>query len=189
MRREGTPEAAPEAVRQAVGGGGQSGWRLQMPLKLALGVRGTVAGHRLGALEGGGWVPPPPLPMHPPPPPPPAIVPCASSPSAPDWPVPCACAPVQVEGIEPDLITWNYIVAVSAKTGNWRQAWDFMEDMRLMGVSPNVETYNGLLKGFFRPGFWQEAWEVRALGPGEGGQGLLVDRLGGMPEGALGGQS
>ena len=28
--------------------------RLQMPLRLALGVRGTVAGHRLGALEGGG---------------------------------------------------------------------------------------------------------------------------------------
>ena len=27
--------------------------RLQMPLKLALGVRGTVAGHRLGALAGG----------------------------------------------------------------------------------------------------------------------------------------
>ena len=35
--------------------------RLQMPLRLALGVRGTVAGHRLGALEGV----PPPLPMHP----------------------------------------------------------------------------------------------------------------------------
>ena len=33
-----------------------------MPLKLALGVRETVAGHRLGALEGGV---PPPLPMHP----------------------------------------------------------------------------------------------------------------------------
>ena len=35
--------------------------RLQMPLKLALGVRETVAGHRLGALEGegGGGVPPP----------------------------------------------------------------------------------------------------------------------------------
>jgi hypothetical protein len=27
--------------------------RFQMPLKLALAVRGTVAGHRLGALEGG----------------------------------------------------------------------------------------------------------------------------------------
>ena len=27
--------------------------RLQMPLRLALAVRGTVAGHRLGALEGG----------------------------------------------------------------------------------------------------------------------------------------
>ena len=34
-----------------------------MPLRLALGIRGTVAGRRLGALEGGGGVPPP-LPMH-----------------------------------------------------------------------------------------------------------------------------
>ena len=32
-----------------------------MPLKPALAVRGTVAGHRLGALEGGGGSP---LPMH-----------------------------------------------------------------------------------------------------------------------------
>ena len=40
-----------EEVATAVGGGY---CRLQMPLKPALGVRGTVAGHRLGALEGGG---------------------------------------------------------------------------------------------------------------------------------------
>ena len=46
-----------EEVVKAVGGG--YCW-LQMPLRLALGVRGTVAGHRLGALEGGGGVPPPP---------------------------------------------------------------------------------------------------------------------------------
>ena len=39
-----------EEVAKAVGGGY---CRLQMPLKLALGVRETVAGHRLGALEGG----------------------------------------------------------------------------------------------------------------------------------------
>ena len=57
--REGTSEAAPEAVRQAVGGGCQSGWglgycRLQILLRLAPGVRETVAEHRLGALEGGG---------------------------------------------------------------------------------------------------------------------------------------
>ena len=45
-----------EEVAEAVGGGY---CRVQMPLKLALGVRGTMAGHRLGAL--------PPLPMHPPP--------------------------------------------------------------------------------------------------------------------------
>ena len=30
-----------------------------MPLKPVLGVRGAVAGHRLGALEGGGGLPPP----------------------------------------------------------------------------------------------------------------------------------
>ena len=56
--REEASEAAPEAVRQAVGGGCQAvggGYcRLQMPLKLPLGVRGTVAGHRMGPLERGG---------------------------------------------------------------------------------------------------------------------------------------
>ena len=40
-----------EEVAKAVGGGY---CRLQMPSRLALGVRGTVAGHRLGALEEGG---------------------------------------------------------------------------------------------------------------------------------------
>ena len=44
-----------EEVAKAVGGGY---CRLQMPLRLALGVRGTVAGHRPGALEGGGYLPP-----------------------------------------------------------------------------------------------------------------------------------
>ena len=40
-----------EEVAKAVGGGY---FRLQMPLRLALGVRGTAAGRRLGALERGG---------------------------------------------------------------------------------------------------------------------------------------
>ena len=44
-----------EEVAEAVGGGY---CRLQMPLKPALAVRGTVAGHRLGAVEGGGFLPP-----------------------------------------------------------------------------------------------------------------------------------
>ena len=71
IRREGASEAAPEAVRRAVGavakavGGGYR--RLQMPLKLAFAVRETVAGRRLGALDGGGggrgYLPP--LPTHP----------------------------------------------------------------------------------------------------------------------------
>ena len=68
IRREGASEAVPEAVRRAVGGGCQAVGRgycwLQMPLKLALGVRGTVAGHRLGTVEEGGGVPLP-FPMHP----------------------------------------------------------------------------------------------------------------------------
>ena len=58
-----------EEVSKAVGGGY---CRLQMPLRLALGVRGTVAGHRLGAFEGGGGVTSPPshASLHSPPPPP-----------------------------------------------------------------------------------------------------------------------
>ena len=67
FRRDRTSEAAPEAVRSAVGGGSKAvrgGFcQLQMPLKLAVAVRETVAGHRLGALKGGGV--PPPFPMHP----------------------------------------------------------------------------------------------------------------------------
>ena len=43
-----------EEVAKAVGGGY---CRLQMPLKLALAVREAAAGHRLGALEGGGTPP------------------------------------------------------------------------------------------------------------------------------------
>ena len=46
-----------EEVVKAVGGGY---CQLQMPLRLALGVRGTVAGHRLGALNGGRGASPPP---------------------------------------------------------------------------------------------------------------------------------
>ena len=43
-----------EEVAKAVGGGY---CRLQMPLKLALGVGETVAWHRLGALKGGTSLP------------------------------------------------------------------------------------------------------------------------------------
>ena len=56
-----------EGVAKAVDGGY---CRLRIPLKPALGISGTVAGRRLGALEGGGV--PPPLPMHRCPPPPPS---------------------------------------------------------------------------------------------------------------------
>ena len=45
-----------EEVAEAVGG---DYCRLQMTVKLELGVRETAAGHRLGALEGGGGSPPP----------------------------------------------------------------------------------------------------------------------------------
>ena len=45
-----------EEVAKAVGGGY---CRLQIPLRLALGVRRTVAGQRLGALEGAGATSPP----------------------------------------------------------------------------------------------------------------------------------
>ena len=64
-----------EEVAEAVGGGY---CRLQMPLRPALGVREAAAGHRLGALEGGGGVPRP-LPMHP----------CCTNPPIGPSPTPC----------------------------------------------------------------------------------------------------
>ena len=62
MRTEGTSEVAPEAVREAVGGGCRSGWGRLLSVTSAI-EAGTCcqAGHRLGALEGGL----PPFPMHP----------------------------------------------------------------------------------------------------------------------------
>ena len=50
------PRVLSSEVAKAVGGGY---CRLHMALKLARGVRGTVAGHRLGTIEvGGGMLPP-----------------------------------------------------------------------------------------------------------------------------------
>ena len=54
-----------EEVAKAVGGGY---CRLRMPLKPALGVREPVAGHGLGALEGGGTSPASNASLPPPPP-------------------------------------------------------------------------------------------------------------------------
>ena len=58
IRRAGTSEAAPEAVRQAVRGGCQSGWGRLLSVTNAIepgiAARETVARHRRGALEGGG---------------------------------------------------------------------------------------------------------------------------------------
>ena len=64
-RREGTSEAAPGAVRQAVGGGGQSGWGRLLSVTNAV-----EAGTWRQGDSGIGWAPsrgglPPPLPMHP----------------------------------------------------------------------------------------------------------------------------
>ena len=64
-RPDRRPDRRLEEVAKAIGGGY---CRLQMPFKLALGVRETVAGHRLGALGGGGGgqpLPPPPPLLHP----------------------------------------------------------------------------------------------------------------------------
>ena len=69
MHQKGTqrrPQRRSGRRLEEVAGGGYC--RLQMPLKPALGVSGTVAGHRLGALEGGGGYLPPPSNASPPPP-------------------------------------------------------------------------------------------------------------------------
>ena len=65
VRRQGIFDAAPEAARQAVGGGCQSGWGRLLSVTNAIEPgpwrQETVAGHRLGALEGGGGATSPPF--------------------------------------------------------------------------------------------------------------------------------
>ena len=76
IRREGAAEAAPEAVRQAAGGGCQRGWRR------LLSITNAIEADNCGQRDSGwaiGWAPwrggvPPPLPMHPWEPPPPLTV-------------------------------------------------------------------------------------------------------------------
>ena len=68
IRREGTCEAAPEAVRQAVGRGCQSGWGRLPSVTNAIeagSCRQGDSGWALAGRPGGGWGGvPPPLPMH-----------------------------------------------------------------------------------------------------------------------------
>ena len=81
-----------EEVAKAVGGGY---CRLQMPLSLVLAVRGTVSGHRLGALDivctksppptSPPYLPPPPTPPYPPPPPPLPPPPTSPPPTSPPY--------------------------------------------------------------------------------------------------------
>ena len=63
IRREGTSKAAPQAVRQAVGGGSRSGCGRLLSVTNAIEAgtwrQGDRAGRRLGALGGGGVTPTP----------------------------------------------------------------------------------------------------------------------------------
>ena len=69
MHEKGRDFRGNPRLGQAVGAGCRCGWgadcRLQMPFKLALAVRGPVAGHRLGALREGGGCGFPPFPCIP----------------------------------------------------------------------------------------------------------------------------
>ena len=66
IRREGTPAGARESVRQAIGGGCQSGWGRLLPVTNAVwaGI-GRMGDSGWAGRPGGGGDAPPPLPMHP----------------------------------------------------------------------------------------------------------------------------
>ena len=88
IRREGTSEAAPEAVRQAAGGGCQSGWgRLLWHLPSG---RQWVGIGRAPSRGGGRGYPPLLLPMHPCPHPNPNPIPILAASSSAPFPLPTA---------------------------------------------------------------------------------------------------
>ena len=89
-----------EEVAKAVGGGY---CRLQMPLKLALAVGETVAGRRLGALQGGE---PPPFEFIPDPPPPAPVLLRSALQIGPKAPVDCPGLRLGGPALSPKR-TWN----------------------------------------------------------------------------------
>ena len=56
------------------------------------------------------------------------------------------CSTMQANGVEPDLTTYNCLIASMAHYSLYHEAWGVYCDMLAMGILPDVDTLNHLLK-------------------------------------------
>merc|ERR1719217_1136846 len=58
-------------------------------------------------------------------------------------------------GVEPNVITFNAVMAACAKAGNGKRCEHWLEKMRCAGVQPNSFTYNSAAKPFVAKGDYE----------------------------------
>merc|ERR1719301_409836 len=58
-------------------------------------------------------------------------------------------------GVEPNVITFNAVIAACAKAGNGKRCEEWLEKMRRAGVQPNSFTYNSAAKPFVVKGDYE----------------------------------
>merc|ERR1719443_1731564 len=66
------------------------------------------------------------------------------------------------DGVEPNVITFNAVIAAAAKTGQGRRAENWLEKMKLAEVLPNSFSYNSACKPFVALGDYKKVEQLMA---------------------------
>ncbi|KAJ4967439.1 hypothetical protein NE237_019288 [Protea cynaroides] len=67
---------------------------------------------------------------------------------------------MQIEGSQPDMITYNTILAGYAREGQRDEAFEFLLEMGQKGLKPNIVSFNALISGFQQCGLSGEALKI-----------------------------
>merc|ERR1719389_1560496 len=66
------------------------------------------------------------------------------------------------DGVEPNVITFNAVIAACAKKGQGRRAEDWLEKMKMVDVLPNSFSYNSTSKPFVALGDYKKVEQLMA---------------------------
>ncbi|CAM8899925.1 unnamed protein product [Rhodiola kirilowii] len=61
---------------------------------------------------------------------------------------------------KPDVESYNALINVHGRAGQWRWAMNIMEDMLRAAIPPSRSTYNNLINACGSSGNWKEALKV-----------------------------
>merc|ERR1719281_1500839 len=66
------------------------------------------------------------------------------------------------DGVEPNVITFNAVIAACAKKGQGRRAENWLEKMKMADVLPNSFSYNSAAKPFVALGDYKKVEQLMA---------------------------